>query len=423
MPGHKGKILLGLEKYDLTEINGADVLYDANGIIAESENNLSTLFNTQKSLFSTQGSSLCISAMLYLVSVYAKSMRNEPLVLAYRNVHKSFISGVALLDLNVEFIYPNDCDLISCDIELEKLEKLIKEKKPTALYVTSPDYLGKCLNIGAIAKLCHENGTLLVCDNAHGAYRKFLEPSLHPMDLGADLCCDSAHKTLPVLTGGAYLHVSKTAPKLLANSAKSALSLFASTSPSYLTLSSLDLVNKHLESNFPKKLKKCADKISVIKKKLVDYGYCLYGEEPLKLTIKTKSFGYLGTELAKILENKNIFCEFCDNDYIVFMLSPSNSNRDFKKLEKVLLSIKKRVPITTPCPKLSHSNKAMSIRDAIFSPQNKVPIEQAEGKILASPCVSCPPAIPIAICGEIINKDMIECFKYYGIDEIFTVQK
>ena len=60
----------------------------------------------------------------------------------------------------------------------------------------------------------------LLVDNAHGAYLKFLDESNHPMDLGAAMCCDSAHKTLPALTGGAYLHINKKADQLFKKNAK-----------------------------------------------------------------------------------------------------------------------------------------------------------------------------------------------------------
>ena len=35
MPGHKGNSLLGMEYLDITEIGGADSLYEADGIIAD----------------------------------------------------------------------------------------------------------------------------------------------------------------------------------------------------------------------------------------------------------------------------------------------------------------------------------------------------------------------------------------------------
>ena len=39
MPGHKGSGFLGVERYDITEVFGADSLFEASGIIEESENN------------------------------------------------------------------------------------------------------------------------------------------------------------------------------------------------------------------------------------------------------------------------------------------------------------------------------------------------------------------------------------------------
>ena len=67
MPGHKGKNFLGCEEYDITEVKGADALYEAEGIIAESEANATELFGTARTLFSTEGSSQCIRAMMYLI--------------------------------------------------------------------------------------------------------------------------------------------------------------------------------------------------------------------------------------------------------------------------------------------------------------------------------------------------------------------
>ena len=101
MPGHKGAgALWDFEKFDITEVKGADALYEAEGIIAESEAVATQLFGTARTLFSTEGSSQCIRAMLHLIAT--NSGEEKPLILAARNVHKAFIYGAALLDLDVE---------------------------------------------------------------------------------------------------------------------------------------------------------------------------------------------------------------------------------------------------------------------------------------------------------------------------------
>jgi arginine/lysine/ornithine decarboxylase len=123
-------------------------------------------------------------------------------------------------------------------------------RKPCAVYVTSPDYLGNQQDLAGLSAVCAARGIPLLVDNAHGAYLHFLPQPAHPLDLGATACCDSAHKTLPVLTGGAYLHIAKNAPERYARDAKRAMALFGSTSPSYLILQSLDRANAYLAGGY-----------------------------------------------------------------------------------------------------------------------------------------------------------------------------
>ena len=115
------------------------------------------------------------------------------------------------------------------------------------------------------------------------------------------MCSDSAHKTLHALTGTGYLHVSKNAPKTFRNAAKSAMALFASTSPSYLLLASLDKLNDILSNGYREKLSNKINKISILKQKLSDLGYTVLDGEPLKITIYAKDHGYTGDELSDIL--------------------------------------------------------------------------------------------------------------------------
>ena len=320
MPGHKGAGILGFEGMDLTEIYGADELFAAEGIIKESEQNASSLFGCP-TYFSTQGSTLCIQTMCTILCQDAKSKGKKPKILAGRNAHRSFIHAAALLDFEIEWLYGNS-DYLSCKICIETLEKEIIENHPTAVYLTNPDYLGNLLDIQSLASICKKYDVLLAIDNAHGAYLRFLEDSLHPIDLGADLCCDSAHKTLPVLTGGAYLHLSPSLNQLWGNDVKHFMEYFSSTSPSYLIMASLDAANDVLDTTFKNSLFECIQRVDVLKNTLVQHGYTILSGEPMKITISTKEFGYTGNEIAKLLMDCDIYPEFYDSDYIVFMPSP-----------------------------------------------------------------------------------------------------
>ena len=339
MPGHKGRGSLGCEEGDITEIPGADSLYEADGIIAESEANASRLFGCP-TFYSTEGSSHCIRAMLQLamqlqsvgggvhdapnVSVFGScgtSRTPSPTknggrfcILAARNVHKTFLSAAALLDLDVVWLPSAGGSYLSAQPSPAGLDAALTESGAAAVYLTCPDYLGFLPDLRPLAELCHAHGALLLVDNAHGAYLRFLTPSRHPMDLGADLCCDSAHKTLPVLTGGAYLHVAerlagaaKTSPacrgeepaarpvegvrphkatgfEMQHEAVRDALALFGSTSPSYLILQSLDLANPYLET-LPETLAAFLPKVEALKTRLRAAGWRLVGDEPLKLTL------------------------------------------------------------------------------------------------------------------------------------------
>ena len=246
MPGHKGRLITGAEKLDLTEVDGADVLYSADGVIKESMDNASTLFAAAKTLYSTEGSSLSIRAMVYLLKLYALSNGQKPEILALRNAHKTFITACAVIDTEITWLYgKGNKGITCCDIDAKEVREYLDKRDalPTALYVTSPDYLGNMADIKALSELCSEKGIILAVDNAHGAYLNFLPENKHPIHLGADICCDSAHKTLPVLTGGGYLHIADKAPALFSDKAEYAMSLFASTSPSYLIMRSLDMAN------------------------------------------------------------------------------------------------------------------------------------------------------------------------------------
>ena len=421
MPGHKGAGILGFEGMDLTEIYGADELFAAEGIIKESEQNASSLFGCP-TYYSTQGSTLCIQTMCTILCQDAKSKGKKPKILAGRNAHRSFIHAAALLDFEIEWLYGNS-DYLSCAISTETLEKEILENNPTAVYLTNPDYLGNLLDIKSLASICKKHDVLLAIDNAHGAYLRFLEPSLHPIDLGADLCCDSAHKTLPVLTGGAYLHLSDSLNQVWKNDVKHFMEYFSSTSPSYLIMASLDATNEVLDTTFKKSLSECIQRVDVLKNALIQHGYTILSGEPMKITISTKEFGYTGNEIANLLMECDIYPEFYDSDYIVLMPSPYNTKDDFERLQKCLCGIDRKPILINKPPKLEQSKKAMNVRQALFSSSTTLDVSKSLGQVCSSVTVSCPPAILPVIPGEVISESSIEVMKYYGIETVRVVKE
>ena len=424
MPGHKGKPLLGAEPWDITEIDGADVLYSADGIIKESEDLASSLFHTAHTFYSAEGSSLAIKAMLAL-AVQQSGNSERPMILAARNAHKAFLYGAALLDVEVEWIYPEPFEhLCACEITADILRTHLQntQKKPCAVYITSPDYLGHLADVRSLSEVCREFDVPLLVDNAHGAYLNFLSPSSHPIALGAWACCDSAHKTLPVLTGGAYLHISKNAPPSFTDGARNALALFASTSPSYLILQSLDLCNRYLSDGYPEKLRSCIQKVGEIKEKMRTQGFIPEASEPLKIVLRTAKYGYTGEEFCSHLKQFQIIPEFYDSEYLVLMVTPENTALDFDRLSLAFTCISpKNALIQTSYPP-QKATPLLSVRKAMLSQQEIVPIEKAEGRICASPTVSCPPAVPIVISGELITRNAVELFRLYGVKAVAVIK-
>ena len=411
MPGHKGSC-----PEDITEVTGADSLYEAAGVILESEENAARLFGAGKTLYSAEGSSQCVKAMVFLAS------RRGP-ILAARNAHQSFVHGAALCGAEVEWLFPEEpSSPYSALIDPARLEKYLDGSavRPASLYVTSPDYLGREQDLAALSEVCRRHDMLLICDNAHGAYLRFLEPSRHPMDLGADLCCDSAHKTLPVLTGGAYLHLKKGLPPDIASGARTAMALFGSSSPSYLILKSLDEVNPYLESGFAEDLKNTAVRVRQEKDRLKALGWGVPESDEMRIVIRAAE-GLDTHAIAERLGGVHVECEFADRNVIVAMYTPKNRPDDFSALSRGLGRAPGRPKETLWAP--HRPEKAMGLREAVMSPWECVGTDSAEERICALPLPHCPPAVPPVMPGERVDAEVIRRLRETGIGEMFAVRK
>ena len=415
MPGHKGE-----EPRDITEIDGAGDLFSKDGIVAESERAASEVFGF-RTYYSAEGSSLAIRTMVALASRGKKSKK----ALAGRNAHRTFISALALLDIDPVWMYPKRGEsYLSCSITPRDVASALDamDEAPCFVYITSPDYLGNVADVAGIAKVCHERGVKLLVDSAHGAYLKFLEPSRHPIDLGADMCAASAHKTLPVLTGGAYLHLSDSAASEYENTVKETMSFFASSSPSYLIMRSLDLANRYLET-YPEVLSAFVEKVDKIKKSLKGARFSLVGDEPLKITVASKKCGYTGDALASELLKRKVIPEFHNAEFVSFMLTPSNSDEDLERLENSLLSIEFKAPIEDSAPEFDAPKVVMTVREAFFVERETVPVSESAGRVFASFDVSCPPAVPVLLPGEEIGERGVYLLKKFGKEYVTVVKQ
>ena len=455
MPGHKGQPFLGCEAYDITEIKGADELYEAEGIIAQSEANATALFGTAHTYYSTEGSSQCIRAMLALALRGTPCTGKRPVLLAARNAHKALLYAAALLDFDIQWLWPapeSSGALCSCPIKPEALHKALAAQagqgaRPFGVYVTSPDYLGSVQDVAGLATVCKEQGVPLLVDNAHGAYLHFLPGgSRHPIVQGAAICCDSGHKTLPVLTGGAYLHLGTNAPVQDEATIRNTLNLFGSTSPSYLILQSLDQCNAVLAGDYRGQLAECCTALEGLRKALNEiaaaHGAALPltlpgntpDREPLKLTLDAAALGSSGQAMAEMLRQHGIECEYADPRYLVLMFTPENPPQDYDRLQQAITAFCTVHPLGSApveddpaeefralAQELAEISPRCTIREAIFAPQEQVAVEDALGRVCAMPTVSCPPAIPIVVSGEVVGKAAVKLMKRYGIKSISVI--
>ncbi|MCM1523396.1 MAG: amino acid decarboxylase [Ruminococcus sp.] len=419
MPGHKGEP--SFYGYDITEINGADSLFEAKGIIAESERNAAALFGADRTVYSAGGSTLCIQTMAAMCGGYKRR------IAAARNCHRSFIHACAFLDIRPDWIFPDYKDsLLSGSISPEAVEEKLKTgDKPACVYITSPDYLGHMQDIDGISEVCRRYGVPLAVDNAHGAYLRFIySPSdgkpLHPIFHGADICCDSAHKTLPVLTGGAYLHI--MGDKSRFGDPKEIMQMFASSSPSYLILRSLDACNSYMSVRAERELSEMAAAAESVKSELKS-AWDIEDTEPGKLTVFAPPSGYHGFELARRLREKGIECEYGDSTHTVLMLTGLSTEKIYR-IGEALRSVP-QPRITVPVCSVREfepPERAMSIRDAAFAESETVPAEKATGRICAKTVTCCPPGVAVTVSGEIFSESHINILKNYSILSVNVVK-
>lgn len=426
MPGHKqGRLfpkefLENIAKIDLTEVPGTDNLHDPHGPILEAEKLAAKAFGAKRSFFLVNGTTCGIYAAMCAV------LNKGDKVLLQRNSHKSVYNGLILtktkpIYLSYTFDYE---DGIAMGIDINELENVLKFNNDIkAVIITYPNYYGFCVDIEEITKIVHRYNKILIVDEAHGAHFAFSEKlPITASAAGADIVVESIHKTLPAFTQSSILHVNSDLIDI--NRLKFFLSMFQTTSPSYILMASIDIAREYMTIYGKSVLNNCINyslhirdiinkdgNVRCIGREIIG-NYGIKEFDPTKLTINFNNLGISGLEAEKILREKfNIQIEMSDIYNILAIVTVADEK---EKLDLFLNAIREIY-------KYRNNNKLIGITDlpnipdmvytpsnAIHKKSNVVNINMSIGRISQSFVIPYPPGIPIICPGEVIKKDMVQ---------------
>ncbi|WP_027400371.1 aminotransferase class I/II-fold pyridoxal phosphate-dependent enzyme [Anaerovorax odorimutans] len=439
MPGHKGSDLykkLGYESfmrdfldYDITEIPGADNLFQTEGILKETQDRYAKLYGVKKSYLLINGTSGGIIA-----AILASAVKSKKLIMA-RNSHKSVFNALTLGQIQPIYAYPDMIadHGISGSVSAGEIERLLNENPDAdAVILPSPNYYGICSPIRDIAEVVHRHNKILIVDEAHGAHLKLFESINNTsnnkknlqlpksaVSLGADIVINSIHKTLASLTQSAVLHLNSNRVDQYLLEDK--LQCIESTSPSYILMASLDISADILEEHGMQLMEEWKDNIENFYNRATQIPGLqiinnLKGLDWTKINLNMSGAGLSGAELEKILiEDYGIYTELVTGDVLMAMSGIGNIKQDYEKLAKALEEISykyykiKNEKNNDKKRKLNLPKQAKLFD--IPKEKKKIKLEDAEGYLCASSIIPYPPGIPILCPGELIEKGVIEYIK------------
>ncbi|CAM3783404.1 aminotransferase class I/II-fold pyridoxal phosphate-dependent enzyme [Aeromicrobium ponti] len=426
VPGHKYGELLSygeieyfkdILKLDATELGGLDDLHSPEGVILEAQRLLANLYGVSTSYFLVNGSTAGNLAM-----IMAAAEENDT-VLVQRNCHKSILNGISLAKANPVFLAPeyNQDWGVAGGVSLETVKEAIEQyPHAKALILTYPNYYGMVFDLEQIIKHAHQYGIPVLVDEAHGAH--FIGGKCFPasaVQLQADIVIQSAHKTLPAMTMGAYLHFNSK----LVNEEKlsSYLGILQSSSPSYPIMASLDMARAYLASFSDKDADKLCEKVesfrnalSTIKGiKVLPYDNNI--GDPLKVTIQSIT-SLSGFELQQILEQHGIYAEMAD-PYNVLLVFPLLKTYMDYPVDRVVSCLEEGIKIYLHTEdqkkKMIFSKKPVS--ELVLNQKKRegliikpVPLADAVGRVCAQEVTPYPPGSPLLFPGEPIHKEDIQ---------------
>lgn len=434
MPGHKAKDLMELSNWipeiDVTEVPGTDNLHNPTSIIKKAEENAARVFGARKTFFSVNGTTSGVYA-----AILSQTSEGDS-VLVQRDCHKSAYQALILGKLNPEFLYPKyDKDnnillgLNPADIE----EKLKANPDVSVVIVTYPSYYGVCSDLEAIVEIVHSAGKILIVDEAHGSHLSF-HKSLpkSALELGADIVIQSTHKTLPAFTQSSMVHVGTDRVDL--ERLKTQMSIFQTTSPSYILMASLDYATDFVEKKGEERLEEILTKIAEITLHLNELGNVrIYNRnrmteksfhfDPTKFLFSIRNI--TGKRLEEILRSDyHIQLEMSDSCYGLALITMSDEIEDLEKLKDAIVDISTRQKYIDKTKKKIKDIRAITpktitpIYKAFYSDKISVQLSKAEGEQAAEFIIPYPPGIPILAPGEMITRDIIDYIDYIKSEKI-----
>jgi len=379
MPGHKGNTGFPL---DVTELPDTDNLSAPEGAIAESLSLAAKAFGAKRTFFLTGGSTSGNMAMLSSVA------GDGDTVIIDRACHISVFSALTLCGASPVYVQPHYKNGIAMPPTPEKIGQALAQN-PTAkcVFITSPNAFGFTADIKAIADICHSFDVPLLIDEAHGAHFAFspLLP-LSAMESGADMCVQSAHKTLPALTGSAMLHVSnlKYAARI-----DDAVHLYQSTSPSYLLMASIDYARAFMQEQGEEKLTQLIEWINKYKTENI-----LETDDITRIVATCPDFSH-----------KKIVPESTSPQNTVFIATVCDGDQDIKELFEAVKPLQEANFDFIPP---SGAEAVISPKAAFLLNGATISLCDAEGRVSKKAVYCYPPAVPIIAPGEVITADAID---------------
>lgn len=440
MPGHKRVVINENLKNpylrDITEIDGFDNLHSPSGFIKEEEEFAAKVFGAEKSFYLVNGSSCGV-----LASIMAVSSPSDKRLLIARNGHKSVYHAVELSGKKVDYLYP-ECENLygfSKSVDPQMVKERLDQAQYEAVYITSPTYEGIVSDIKKICEIAHAKKIPVIVDEAHGAYLGIFEQEgflpQSAVRLGADIVIQSMHKTLPSMTQTAILH---TQGKLIdIEKLKYYLSVFQSSSPSYILMESISDAIHYCERNKAKLLdhytgllKEFYEKAKSLRN-LELYHNSDFGDElkkdPGKLVIGIKEHvHYTGKQLADDLRSKfQLEMEMAEQRYVIAMTSVMDCQKGFNRLAEALVQMDDYLERFVNQNSLATAGKSsdfhfseelkletiLSSKVAMSQDKILLPLDKTDGRISADYVYLYPPGIPLVVPGEKITEKMIQYIK------------